>query len=516
MADEEQKVVIYVYDLTHGMAAQFSEGLIGKRIEGVWHTAVVVYGKEFFYGGGIQSTDPGCSMAGQPHQVIPIGNTNIPREIFLEFCREVSPRFSPATYSLLKWNCNNFTQEACNFLTGKDIPNWITGLPEEFVRTPMGQMLRPMIETWENSMKQNMANMSIDQMGGGGGGWAPVMGGAGSERIGGPVASSSSSSQSPPVSSSSSSSAAAGAGEKADESKEAAAEPDPNHAHTKLGLKSITTSPQTMSDDKTNAYVKMALAKKLDKDYALTPSEIEILKSAEAFCTPNNSKALPDGLTKLFERTLLEWPLQHLLPLVAVFRTLIASSTPFSEYFGATPGGLAVVHSLIARVGLSNAEEEEEEGSGGVDAGLRMLVLCSAVNLFAPISTAHRQQLCRDDALISAALGGLSAASQSAAAVRTSAAALAFNCCLSLPKRCDDEVVHLATALSERVNSEKAKAPRYRELMALLHLMYCNDEVVGLLTALEFSVSTDAAEVAVSPKIRAVVEDIERVMASMS
>lgn len=52
-----------------------------------------------------------------------IGNTNIPREIFLEFCREVSPRFSPATYSLLKWNCNNFTQEACNFLTGKDIPN---------------------------------------------------------------------------------------------------------------------------------------------------------------------------------------------------------------------------------------------------------------------------------------------------------------------------------------------------------------------------------------------------------
>lgn len=43
----------------------------------------------------------------------------------------------------------------------------------------------------------------------------------------------------------------------------AAAEPDPNHAHTKLGLKSITTSPQTMSDDKTNAYVKMALAKKV-------------------------------------------------------------------------------------------------------------------------------------------------------------------------------------------------------------------------------------------------------------
>ena len=40
---------------------------------------------------------------------------------------------------------------------------------------------------------------------------------------------------------------------------------DANHAHTKLGLKSITSTPQTMSDDKTDAYVKMALSKKVRK-----------------------------------------------------------------------------------------------------------------------------------------------------------------------------------------------------------------------------------------------------------
>ena len=31
----------------------------GKQLDGIWHTAVVVYGQEFFFGGnGIQSCDP--------------------------------------------------------------------------------------------------------------------------------------------------------------------------------------------------------------------------------------------------------------------------------------------------------------------------------------------------------------------------------------------------------------------------------------------------------------------------
>lgn len=61
MEDDEngQKVQLYIYDLTKGMAAMMSGMLLGRQIDGIWHTAVVVFGREFFFGGqGIESCAP--------------------------------------------------------------------------------------------------------------------------------------------------------------------------------------------------------------------------------------------------------------------------------------------------------------------------------------------------------------------------------------------------------------------------------------------------------------------------
>lgn len=58
-------VQLHVYDLSQGMAAQFSRQLIGKYIEGVWHTGIVVYNKEYYFGGGISYDDPGRTPFGK-------------------------------------------------------------------------------------------------------------------------------------------------------------------------------------------------------------------------------------------------------------------------------------------------------------------------------------------------------------------------------------------------------------------------------------------------------------------
>ena len=68
-------------------------------------SAVVVYGWEYFYGGGIQTTRPGQTMAGAPLRKIDMGYTSLSQSTFHHFLRGISPRFTPATYSLLSHNC---------------------------------------------------------------------------------------------------------------------------------------------------------------------------------------------------------------------------------------------------------------------------------------------------------------------------------------------------------------------------------------------------------------------------
>ncbi len=71
----DQKVVLNVYDLTNGMAKAFGRQMIGIDLEGVWHTGVVVFGKEFYFGGGICEDKPEQTPYGKPAKRIDIGST---------------------------------------------------------------------------------------------------------------------------------------------------------------------------------------------------------------------------------------------------------------------------------------------------------------------------------------------------------------------------------------------------------------------------------------------------------
>lgn len=139
-------IKLYVYDLSNGLARQLSMQLTGRQIDGIWHTSIVVFGKETFYGQGINTTLPGRSHHGTPLQIIDLGETEIDEETFNEYIEEMKESYTADKYHLLDFNCNSFTNDVAGFLTGGSIPDFIKDLPTDFLSTPFGAALRPTID----------------------------------------------------------------------------------------------------------------------------------------------------------------------------------------------------------------------------------------------------------------------------------------------------------------------------------------------------------------------------------
>ncbi|OLY84681.1 Desumoylating isopeptidase 1 [Smittium mucronatum] len=89
MSNKSSTVKVYVYDLSGGLANQFSKAFLGSQIDGIWHTSVVVYGKEYYFGTGISISKPGFSQHGQPMEIIDMGTTDIPEDDFNELLDEL-------------------------------------------------------------------------------------------------------------------------------------------------------------------------------------------------------------------------------------------------------------------------------------------------------------------------------------------------------------------------------------------------------------------------------------------
>jgi desumoylating isopeptidase 1 len=145
--NEGWPVEVWIYDLSQGMARNMSMQLLGRHIEGVWHSSIVVYGEEYFYGGGISTAvPPGTAGYGVPLRKIELGRTQVPRDLFHNFLDNIREKYLPERYHLLDNNCNNFSNDVAVFLTGRTIPEDVRSLPNDVMSTPFGQMLRPMID----------------------------------------------------------------------------------------------------------------------------------------------------------------------------------------------------------------------------------------------------------------------------------------------------------------------------------------------------------------------------------
>lgn len=124
--------------------------LLGTPIEGVWHTGVVLDGREeVFFGYGIQRTRAGTTMFGQPHHIIDVGTSEVDPAMLNELLADISPRFRPQDYSLLTHNCNHFSNELVQLLTGESVPDYIISQAQVIFNTPFGESIMPMVMAME-------------------------------------------------------------------------------------------------------------------------------------------------------------------------------------------------------------------------------------------------------------------------------------------------------------------------------------------------------------------------------
>ena len=76
----------------------------------------------------------------------------------MELLSDIAPRFNASTYDVFNHNCNNFTDEVANLVLGHGIPSHIIDLPKEFLATPLGKSLAPMMMGMQNNLQPSSEN----------------------------------------------------------------------------------------------------------------------------------------------------------------------------------------------------------------------------------------------------------------------------------------------------------------------------------------------------------------------
>ena len=156
----DNKVILYIYDISNGMAATFGQMVIGKHIEAIYHSSIVVFGKEFYFSGGICYDPPGTTAFGQSIKKIEMGTTEVTVEDLFEYLKAIQDKYNFNSYHVFENNCNHFTNEICEFLTGNPIPDYILNQAKEYQNTPIGQLIGGMQVNLNNN--NNNYNISYD------------------------------------------------------------------------------------------------------------------------------------------------------------------------------------------------------------------------------------------------------------------------------------------------------------------------------------------------------------------
>ncbi|KAI2082575.1 hypothetical protein LOZ36_005904 [Ophidiomyces ophidiicola] len=150
-------VTLYIYDLSNGLARTLSLPISGTQIDAIYHTSLVFGGVEYYFGRGIQQAAPGTTHHGQPMETLSLGRSELPLEVIIEYMDSLSKTYTEDSYDLFLRNCNNFTHDLAMFLVGKGIPEHIRNLPDQFLSSPLGQMMKPYIDNLLRGPAQDLS-----------------------------------------------------------------------------------------------------------------------------------------------------------------------------------------------------------------------------------------------------------------------------------------------------------------------------------------------------------------------
>jgi desumoylating isopeptidase 1 len=174
---QQYEVQLAIYDLSQGMARQLSGQFLGPEhaLDLIPHTGVRVYGKEYYFGGGIQcASNPlqfQASTGLRPIQVQSLGYTTTDRTAFEAWCVQQQQyphgRFTLTSYDLLHRNCNHFSDEAVlhGLHLSRGVPHWILDVPRRFLASPMGQLIRPILDQMQVTGTSPVVNNNSSSIG---------------------------------------------------------------------------------------------------------------------------------------------------------------------------------------------------------------------------------------------------------------------------------------------------------------------------------------------------------------
>jgi hypothetical protein len=165
---EEGEVVAHVYDISGGMAHNMSQQMIGRYMEFLPHTGIVIFGQEYYYSQDTAVCEPGKSLPSPIKKTIKLGRTSKTKAELETFLEQIKGDYTTTSYNFLTHNSNHYADAVAKFLLdGTGLPKDLVSLLEEMNSTPQGQQMAAVLSQMEGSMRASRGGQSFFSPNGG-------------------------------------------------------------------------------------------------------------------------------------------------------------------------------------------------------------------------------------------------------------------------------------------------------------------------------------------------------------